>query len=85
MQDQRQASERLEKTARLQTALYTVANLASAGLDMQDTLRRIHDVVGALMYARNFLIALYDGTRAKPIKSLPNAPKPSKGAKEPAQ
>ena len=63
LQDQRQASERLEKTARLQTALYTVANLASAGLDMQDTLRRIHDVVGALMYARNFLIALYDGTR----------------------
>ena len=29
--------------------------------------------------------SLYDGTRAKPIKSLPNAPKPSKGAKEPAQ
>jgi NADH-quinone oxidoreductase subunit E len=29
--------------------------------------------------------SLYDGTRAKPIKSLPNSPKPSKGAKEPAQ
>ena len=29
--------------------------------------------------------SLYDGTRAKPVKSLPNAPKPSKGAKEPAQ
>ncbi|MER8124969.1 hypothetical protein ABS198_22050, partial [Acinetobacter baumannii] len=28
--------------------------------------------------------SLFDGTRAKPIKSLPNAPKPSKGAKEPA-
>jgi NADH-quinone oxidoreductase subunit E len=28
--------------------------------------------------------SLYDGTLAKPIKSLPNAPKPSKGAKEPA-
>jgi NADH-quinone oxidoreductase subunit E len=27
--------------------------------------------------------SLYDGSRAKPIKSLPNAPKP--GAKEPAQ
>ena len=25
-----------------------------------------------------------DGSRAKPIKSLPNAPKPTKGAKEPA-
>ena len=29
--------------------------------------------------------SLYDGTRANPIKSLPNAPKPSKGDKEPAQ
>lgn len=28
--------------------------------------------------------SLYDGSRAKPIKSLPNAPKPTKGAKEPA-
>lgn len=28
--------------------------------------------------------SLFDGTRAKPIKSLPNASKPSKGAKEPA-
>ena len=28
--------------------------------------------------------ALYDGTYAKPMKSLPNAPKPTKGAKEPA-
>ena len=28
--------------------------------------------------------SLYDGSRAKAIKSLPNAPKPTKGAKEPA-
>lgn len=28
--------------------------------------------------------SLYDGSRAKPIKSLPNAPKPGKDAKEPA-
>ena len=28
--------------------------------------------------------SLYDGSRAKPIKSLPNAPKPTKGATEPA-
>ena len=29
--------------------------------------------------------SLFDGTRAKPIKALPNAPKPTKGAKEPTQ
>jgi len=63
LRDQRLAAERLEKTARLQTALYAIANLASAGLEMADMLRRIHDVVGELMYARNLLIALYDHER----------------------
>ncbi len=63
LREQQAAAQRLERTARLQTALYTVANLASAGLDMADMLRRIHDVVGDLMYARNFYIALYDSER----------------------
>ena len=63
LEDQRLAGLQLEKTVRVQTALYRVANLASAGLEMPDMLRRIHDVVGELMYARNFYIALYDGER----------------------
>ena len=63
LRDQRLAADRLDKTVRLQTALYAVANLASAGLEMADMLRRIHGVVGELMYARNFFIALYDDKR----------------------
>ena len=47
----------------LQAALYGIADLASSGLGMEDMLRRIHLVVGELMYARNFYIALYDGQR----------------------
>ncbi|MGQ0587681.1 MAG: EAL domain-containing protein [Gammaproteobacteria bacterium] len=44
---------------RLQAALYAIADLASGELDMTEMLARIHAVVGELMYAKNFLIALY--------------------------
>ena len=63
LEDQRLVATRLEKTVRIQTALYRVANLASAGLELADMLARIHDVVGELMYARNFYIALHDRER----------------------
>jgi GAF domain-containing protein len=57
------AVERLEKAARLQSALYAIADLASSALDMSEMLRRLHAVVGKLMYAENFLIALYNAER----------------------
>ena len=49
--------------AKVQDALYRIAELASAAEDMQDFYRSIHAVVGELMYADNFLIALYDEER----------------------
>lgn len=52
--------ESLQKSERLQQALYEIADLAGSGLEMEDMLRRIHSVVGRLMYARNFYIVLYD-------------------------
>jgi diguanylate cyclase (GGDEF)-like protein len=55
--------ESLEKSQRLQQALYEIADLAGSGLEMDEMLRRIHDVVGGLMYARNFFIVLYDDVR----------------------
>ena len=54
------AMQRLEKTARLQRALYTIADLASGELEMPEMLPRLHAVVAELMYAENFLIALYN-------------------------
>jgi diguanylate cyclase (GGDEF)-like protein len=58
------AMEGLEKSARLQRALYTIADVAGSNeLDMQEMLRRLHGVVGELMYAENFLIALYNAER----------------------
>ena len=53
----------LEKSKRLQQALYEIADLASADLEMPEMLRRIHVVLGSLMYADNCYIVLYDDQR----------------------
>ncbi|MGN6512137.1 MAG: EAL domain-containing protein [Lysobacteraceae bacterium] len=50
----------LQRTQRLQRALYEIADLASANLEMGEMLGRIHALVGGLMYAANFFIVLYD-------------------------
>jgi diguanylate cyclase (GGDEF)-like protein len=55
--------EALEKSQRLQHALYEIADLAGSGLEMDEILRCIHDVVGRLMYAKNFFIVFYDDVR----------------------
>jgi diguanylate cyclase (GGDEF)-like protein len=53
----------LEKSERLQQALYEIADLAGSDLEMADMLGRIHEVVGGLMYAENFYIVLFDDAR----------------------
>ncbi len=55
--------ESLRKSERLQQALYEIANLAGAGLEMQEVLKCIHGVVGRLMSAENFYIVLFDDVR----------------------
>jgi len=55
--------ESLQKSERLQQALYEIADLAGSGLEMQEMLGRIHEVVGGLMQAENFYIVLYDDIR----------------------
>jgi len=52
--------ESLQKSERLQQALYEIAELAGSGLEMSEMLSRIHHVVGGLMSAANFYIVLYD-------------------------
>jgi PAS domain S-box-containing protein len=51
------------RAAKVQEALYRIAALASAANDMQEFYRAIHAVVGELIYARNFYLALYDEER----------------------
>ncbi len=47
----------------VQSALYRIAELASTARDMHDFYRAVHGVVGELMNANNFYIALYDDER----------------------
>lgn len=56
----RQHAEALQKSERLQQALYEIADLAGSDLELAKMLERIHRVVAGLMYAENFYIALYD-------------------------
>jgi diguanylate cyclase (GGDEF)-like protein len=53
----------LEQAERLQRALFAIAELASADLEMPEVYRSLHAIVGSLMYAENFYIALYDPLR----------------------
>jgi PAS domain S-box-containing protein len=51
------------RAEKVQTALYRIAELASRAQDLQEFYRVVHDVVGELMDANNFFIALYDEER----------------------
>ncbi len=47
----------------MQASLYRIAELASSARDMQEFYREVHVVVGGLMHANNFFIALHDEER----------------------
>src|SRR5919198_6429724 len=51
------------RAEKVQGALYRIAELASAAQDMQEFYSAVHGVVGDLMSAKNFYIALYDEER----------------------
>ena len=50
----------LERSEQLQSALFTIADMAGSDMDLGDMLRELHGIVGRFMYAENFYIALYD-------------------------
>lgn len=50
-----------ERHEQLQRALYAIANLADANLDLHDMLARVHAISGGLTYAENLLIVMADG------------------------
>jgi GAF domain-containing protein len=49
--------------AKVRDALYRIAELAGAAQDLQEFYAAVHSIVGELMYAENFFIALYDEER----------------------
>lgn len=50
----------LRKAETLQRALYEIAALSTADSPQQEHYARLHEIVGRLMFARNFIIATYD-------------------------
>ncbi|MEO5962059.1 MAG: EAL domain-containing protein [Thermomonas sp.] len=50
-----------ERHEQLQRALYAIANLADANLDIHDMLAQVHAICGGLTYAENLLIVMADG------------------------
>src|SRR5882672_6030520 len=53
----------LEAQAQVDAALYRIAQAASTVTDMQEFYAAMHGIVGELMDASNFFIALYDEDR----------------------
>ncbi len=58
----RDVTER-DRAARLQAALFAIADAAGASQDLGELYRRVHEILAGLMPARNFYIALIDGER----------------------
>lgn len=52
--------EELEKSERVQRALYAIADLTGAELAFEEVVERLHSIISGLMYADNFYISLYD-------------------------
>ncbi|HEX6034929.1 MAG TPA: GAF domain-containing protein, partial [Anaerolineales bacterium] len=52
----------MNRQIKIQRALYKIADAASAVTDMQEFYGKLHEIVGKLMYARNFYVTLYDPT-----------------------
>ncbi len=46
----------------LQSALFRISEAAHSAQDLLDLFRRVHEIVGELLPARNFFVALYDET-----------------------
>ncbi|MDC8011313.1 bifunctional diguanylate cyclase/phosphodiesterase [Tahibacter soli] len=54
------AVDRLERAERLQRALFAIADQANTDREMPEVMAALHRIVGSLMYAENFYIALYE-------------------------
>ena len=50
----------LKRQLKIQKALYEIADAASAVKDLGSFYKKLHKIVGKLMYAENFFIATYD-------------------------
>lgn len=59
----RGAVARLAHAEKLQHALFAIADMAGSNRDMPTLLRGLHGIIGGLMYAENFYIAMFSNQR----------------------
>ncbi len=60
--ERKQADEALRRSQQLQEAIYRISEAAQAAEDLDELFASIHAIVGELMPAKNFYIALYDAS-----------------------
>lgn len=61
--ERKQTQERLNKQKRVQDALHSIAEAAHTSEHLQDLFAQIHHIIGDLLPAKNFFVALYDSTK----------------------
>jgi PAS domain S-box-containing protein len=79
-----------KKSEKLKNAIYRISEAAHSVADLEELFRSIHEIIGELMPARNFYLALYDDDRdllsfpyvADEFDEAPSPKKPGKGITE---
>ncbi|OMH33881.1 diguanylate cyclase domain-containing protein [Motiliproteus sp. MSK22-1] len=56
----RESVEQLQHAEQVQTALYEISSVTHAAKDLKELYRRLYQIVGGLIYTKNFYIALVD-------------------------
>ena len=53
---------RLERLEAVQDAILAISRISASGNDISGFLREVHQIIGRIMYAANFYVALYDAS-----------------------
>jgi hypothetical protein len=61
-----------QRSERLQAALFRIAELASTASSLTEFYAAVHGIVGGLLYARNFFIALVSDDRSSSTSRIPS-------------
>lgn len=61
--ERKQIQDRLDKQKRIQTALHNISEAAHTSEHLQDLFEHIHHIIGDLLPAKNFFVALYDSEK----------------------
>ncbi len=61
--ERKQTQDRLDHEKRVQTALHNISEAAHTSENLQDLFAQIHQIIGNLLPAKNFFVALYDSVK----------------------